>query len=173
MPPTVGCPANQVELKPLVENVADELDQVAIEAEVIAPDNRADSAQVVGEFVVSEERIGISELSNVPEPQQDRNPGVITCPHKNDAVVVRKGRRVLVLIRDPRRGSANLRRCGSLGRKRCRILGCFWRRTVRRSSRRNWVCDRRRLSVKTALQGLDYLKQPPLLVFHSAKLFAN
>jgi hypothetical protein len=59
---------HQVVLQPLVEDVAGELEHVAIEAEVIALRDWANSAQVVGVAAVAELRVAISELANVPEP---------------------------------------------------------------------------------------------------------
>src|SRR5204863_1356586 len=78
----VGCPDDQIVLQSLIEDVAGELEHVAIEAEVIAPCDRTDCPQVVNEITVSKLRVGISDLSNVPKLQQNGNPGVFRCFHQ-------------------------------------------------------------------------------------------
>jgi hypothetical protein len=74
------------------------LEQITIQAEIIAPDDRTDRPQVVCKIIVSEQRVGVSELGNVPEPQQDWKRGVIGRFHENNAVVVGESGQIRIPI---------------------------------------------------------------------------
>jgi hypothetical protein len=62
----VGCPCDQVELKPFVEDISYKLKQVAIQTEIVSFDHIAFGACVMGIGIITELDVGVSELTNVP-----------------------------------------------------------------------------------------------------------